>query len=226
AGVVLAYGCYHRYRYEAYDPRRLAAGDDATMDVLVPVDGRTQLWSSKRYNAMAAATGQYPVIDIPMRIGDVSSYPREILDLDGHHVPDAARLFTDLDTQTLSVSDVGNVEFSMDSRQIDSMSRARSFSYGAAVSVGVEFDGGFAGVGTDATAGAEWFSSDGYTVSVGEGRSFRGSVPPIVDNPNTPEDEFARNQYRFTPYMYQHRYIDHHGQEAHFLVINYAVSDR
>ncbi|MEM9695367.1 MAG: EB domain-containing protein [Myxococcota bacterium] len=223
AGVVLACGCYHRYRYEAFDPRRVIGGNGQFMDVMVPVGGATQLWSSKRYNAVAAATGKYPVINVAPRIGDVSSYGRELLDLDGNRVPEADLVFDEFDTY--SVSDVGNVSFSLSAREISSSSSSRSITYGASLSVGVGFNLGPVEAGVDVTGSVSWGSIEGYSVLIGQGQTFSGSAPPIPDNPATPEDEFELNRFSFTPFVYRHRYIDYLGEEAGFYVINYAVSD-
>ena len=65
--VTLAWGCFNAYVYEVEDPSGvLGTGADGEQFVMtVPVDGSVSLWSTTRYNAMAEAVGNLPVIDWP-----------------------------------------------------------------------------------------------------------------------------------------------------------------
>jgi len=215
AAVITSCGCYHRYRYETNDPNDLLGGSGQTMDVFIPVGGQTQLWSSKRYNAMAEKSGRAPVVNVPVRVGDVSSYPTEMLTLDGQPVAEEDMVFTDL--PNFQVSDVGYVSFRVKVGESESNAQATTTTMGARTSFGLF------GAGIDAS-----FSlgvGQGYSVSIGSESLFSGGVPPIPDDPNTPEDEFLLNRYAFTPNIHRQKYINHHDEEASYYVMSFAVSD-
>ncbi|MBW2453956.1 MAG: VCBS repeat-containing protein, partial [Deltaproteobacteria bacterium] len=110
APVIMSCGCYHKYQYITDDPAGTIGGSNQTVDIYVPVGGQTQLWSSKRYNAMAEATGwAVPKIEIPIRVGDVSSYPNTLQTLEGAPIPTEDILFPF--TPSYQISDVGFVSF-------------------------------------------------------------------------------------------------------------------
>src|SRR6185436_3204809 len=109
AAVALSCGCYHSYTYELSSPSM--SGNGQKVVVLVPVGGETLLWSSKRYNAMAKAVGNLPVIDVPMTVGDARSYPTAPQRADGTPIPAADMVFTS--QPATRVSDVGDTEWSL-----------------------------------------------------------------------------------------------------------------
>ncbi len=215
AAVILSCGCYHRYRYETLDPNNLIGGTGQTMDVFIPVGGQTQLWSSKRYNAMAKKSGRAPVIDVPIRVGDVSSYPNEMLTLGGQPVAEEDMVFTDV--PDFQVSDVGYVSFRMKVGESESNSEATTTTVGAKTSFGL--------FGNGIDANFNLGVGQGYSVNVGAESFFSGGVPPIPDDPNTPEDEFLLNRYSFTPNIHRQKYVNHNDEEASYYVMYFAVGD-
>jgi len=62
-----------------------------------------------------------------------------------------------------------------------------------------------------------------YSVSIGKETEFIGGVPPIADDPTTPEDEYAKYGYSFTPLVYRESYVDRSGKPGGYYVLNYAV---
>jgi len=63
----------------------------------------------------------------------------------------------------------------------------------------------------------------GYGITVGEYVQFGGGVPPIPDNPDTPEDEYEAYRFSFSPYVYRETYSDSEGHDAGYYVLNYTV---
>jgi len=215
AAVVMSCGCYHRYRYRTEDPEDLMGGTGQLMDLYIPVGGQTQLWSSTRYNAVAASVPDLPPIEVPVRVGDPGSYPTELLTLDGAPVPEEDLLFSEL--PQYNVSDVGYVSFFLTAEESETNSVAQTTTFGTEASFGA--------FGASVEVNADVSQSTGYALTVGRSQIFAGGIPPVPDNPDTPEDEFLVNQYAFTPYIYRHRYETSAGEEAGFYVLTFAVAD-
>jgi len=214
APVVMSCGCYHRYQYELDDPANLLGGSGQTVDMYMPVGGQTQLWSSKRYNAMAAATGTLPEVLVPVRVGDETSYPNAPQTLDGQPIHPDDMLFPE--TPSYQLSDVGFVSFWLQSGEIVSNEVAESTTIGITGS----FGGGVVEVNTDVSVGV----TQGYSISVGKSTLFAGGIPPVPDDPNTPEDEYEVHRYSFQPFVYRQRYTDANGEEAGMYVMHFAVN--
>ena len=214
--VTLACACYHAYYYEVHDPsNRLGQSVDREQFVMVlPVGGTTTVWSSKRYNAMAERVGNLPIVEIPYIIGDPSSYPAGPQKADGSPIPTDDFVFPQV--PSLLVSDVTNVGFWLSVGQMETNEVARS------TSIDVYGELGLGGFKFGATAGAGWGSS--HAVTVGEEAIFSGSVPPIFDDPKTPEDEYLEYAFAFSPYVYRERYTDEAGNEAAYYVMSFAVA--
>ena len=214
--VMLSCACYHAYYYEVHDPsNRLGQSVDREQFVMVlPVGGTTTVWSSKRYNAMAERVGNLPIVEIPYIIGDPSSYPAGPQKADGSPIPTDDFVFPQV--PSLLVSDVTNVGFWLSVGQMETNEVARS------TSIDVYGELGLGGFKFGATAGAGWGSS--HAVTVGEEAIFSGSVPPIFDDPKTPEDEYLEYAFAFSPYVYRERYTDEAGNEAAYYVMSFAVA--
>ncbi len=215
APVIMSCGCYHRYRYQTEDPANLIGGTGQVVDIFIPVGGQTQLWSSQRYNAMAEAMGTLPKIEIPVTVGDPSSYPAEPQSLDGHPIHPDDMVFENV--PAYQVSDVGFVNYWLVRGETETNSVAEGVSFGAKASFGVFGNG----VDIEGRVG----QTAGYSLSIGKSQIFAGGVPPVPDDPSTPEDEFLLNRYSFTPYVYRHHYVDSGGQDAAYYVMNFAVGD-
>lgn len=213
APVVMSCGCYHRYKYVTDDPSNLIGGTGQTVDIFVPVGGQTQLWSSKRYNAMAAVTG-LPIIEVPIRVGDVDSYPAQLQTLDGLPVPAEDMVFPML--PEFQISDVGFVNFWLVAGESETNDVASSTTLG----VNASFGAGVVSVNTDISVGV----TQGYSITVGKDQIFAGGVPPVPDNPDTPEDEFEVHRYSFMPGVFRQHYTDKHGDDAAYYVMSYAVA--
>ena len=228
--VILGCGCYNEYQYDVDDPKgRLGkAVENGTFSVFIPIGGQTTMWSIKRYNELAAASnGELPVIQGSPRIGDVSSYPTTPQTIDGKPIPAADLVFED--PPSFRVSDVGSVSFSFDmsKSKTDSTSTSESKSNGWSVGVNVGFTIPIINVGASVGASVSGDVStsigNGYSLTMGNSTSFSGSVPPIRDNPATPEDEFAIHGYSFTPYVYRAHYVTKEEQDAGYFVVTYTV---
>jgi hypothetical protein len=79
---------------------------------------------------------------------------------------------------------------------------------------------GALGVKFGATLGASWGQS--FAVTIGNAASFSGAVPPIPDDPHTPEDEYQTHGFSYTPYVYRETYGTGDDKSGYY-VINYAV---
>jgi hypothetical protein len=214
APVVMSCGCYHRYRYQTEDPAGLIGGSGQVVDIFAPVGGQTQLWSSLRYNAMADAVGTLPKIEVPIRVGDEKSYPTTELSIDGWEIDPDDMVFPE--TPSYQVSDVGFVSFWLIAGETVTNEVAQKTTLGAKGSLGA----GIVGFDTDVSVGV----SQGYSVSVGNSTLFAGGIPPVPDDPNTPEDEFEVFRYSFHPYVYRQKYVDAFGEEAGYYVLHFSVS--
>lgn len=213
APVITSCGCYHRYKYQLDDPANLIGATGESVDILVPVGGQTQLWSSKRYNAMAKATGLYPEINVPIRVGDTESYPVSPETLDGQPIPAEDMLFPE--TPTYQISDVGFVSFWLQSGETVSNEVAETTRLGVQSS----FGGGIFEVNGEVIAGV----TQGYSISVGKSSLWAGGIPPVPDNPDTPEDEYELHRYSFQPFVFRQRYVDVYGEEAAYMVMHFTA---
>jgi hypothetical protein len=213
AGVVLSCGCFHAYAYETDDPAGKVGGSGKEMRIFVPVGGQTGLWSSKRYAAMAEALGGLPEMTVPYRIGDVSSYPPAHQTLAGQPIPEGDRVFPE--PPSFQVSDVGTVGFWLTSTESEANTVAETTTIGLSGTLGA--------FGASVTGDINTGFAHAYTVTVGEEALFAGSVPPLVDNPDTPEDEFQTYRYSFSPTVYREHYADAAGEDAGYYVVTYAV---
>ncbi len=215
AAVVVSCGCYQQFQYDVEDPGHLLSkdADGKPMIVYIPVGGSTTVWSMRRYNALADALGTLPKMKIPYTLGDVSSYPTEPQRLDGTPIPPEDNVF--VDTKSVRVSDSATVSFSLSSSETTTNSTAVSTSISGTIGFGA------GPVNVSGTAGITY--GTGYDLSFGTSATFSGSVQPIRDDPNTPEDEFADNAYGFTPYVYKQRYLDPQQKESAFYVMVYAL---
>ena len=211
--VVMSCGCFHKYSYVTNDPANRIGGSGQTGDIYIPVGGQTTLWSTKRYNAMAEAAGDLPIMNVPVTIGDVSSYPETLQTLDGQPVPESDMLFPNL--TTYQASDVGFVSFWMVAGEQETNEVAEKTTLGVTGSLGV------GGVSVDAKVGVG--VAQGYSITTGKDVVFAGGIPPIPDDPETPEDEFKVHGYSFTPVVYRHHYTDAVGEDAAYYVMTYAV---
>jgi hypothetical protein len=214
AAVVLSCGCFHSYEYELDDPGNQSGGDGKRYLVLVPVGGQTTLWHSKRYNAMVEALGdKLPRVIVPHRVGDAMSYPTSPQTPDGEPLAADDLLFPQPATER--VSDVGDIGWNLNRQeeQTNEVATATTLDIESAVSVGGFTLGGNAGGGV----------GQGYSVSVGSYAEFLGGVPPIPDDPATPEDEYSTYAYSFTPLVYRRHYQDANQKDAAYYVLDYAV---
>jgi hypothetical protein len=80
---------------------------------------------------------------------------------------------------------------------------------------------GVGGVKFGAELGAGW--GKGYQIAVGQEALFGGAVPPMPDDPSTPEDEYASRAFSFSPYVYREHYTDAGGEDAAYYVLSFAV---
>jgi hypothetical protein len=213
-GVVMSCGCYHRYTYVLSDPAGKIGGDGKQMAVMVPVGGQTTLWSTPRYNAMAQAVGDLPQVNVPMTIGDPTSYPTVPTTLDGQPIPSNDMVFPD--PPLFTVSDAASVGWSLSTGTSTTNDDTTSTAIGVGVSFGIA---GLVSVGVSENTS----SGSSYSVTVGKDVSFSGSVPPLPDNPNTPADEYKQFGFSFKPVVYRQHYTDGDGNDAAFYVITYVV---
>jgi hypothetical protein len=214
AGVVMSCGCYHRYRYETEDPADRIGGSGQIVEIFIPVGGQTLMWSSKRYNAAAAALGTMPPIDVPLRIGEPGSYPATPTTLSGEPIPQEDLVFPDV--PAYPVSDVAATSFWLSASESETNEVAESIEMGVSGSIGA------LGAEVEVSAGVGF--STGYAITVGSEATFSGDIPAIFDDPATPEDEYSVNRYNFTPHVYRHHYLDQQGEDAGYYVLTFSVS--
>ncbi len=212
-GVVLSWGCFHTWTYTVHDPDSLLPGSDGEPVLLaVPVDGGTALWSTPRYNALAAAVGG-PKVEIPYEVGRPETYPTSPEDIDGKALDEDDLLFTD--TTWFEASDIGLVDWF--STVGESTTNEKVIGYSKSTDASVLVGTGYVGIGYDKGA------SKGYALSVGEKATFYGGIPPIVNDPETPEDEYAEHRFRVSPLTYLDTWTGDDGEDNPIYVNTYVV---
>ncbi len=213
--VALHWGCFDAYVYEIEDPHGLV--DDSAQGenfvLTVPVGGSVSVWSIGRYNAMAEAVGDLPIIEVPYEVGVVEDYPSEPETIEGDSIPDDDMIFPD--EQWFIAPDVGSISFwrSIDESVSERTSMDTSLGLSASVTV----------AGIKVGGGAEMGWGQGYSLTVGRSAIFAGSVTAVPDDPSTPEDEYNLYTYRFSPLVYRHWYDNGTDQEAAFYVMSYVA---
>jgi hypothetical protein len=220
--VTMTCGCFHGYKYRIEDPAGMLGdgGDQEEFILMVPVGGSELLWSTRRYNAMAEAVGNLPIMEIPYQLGNPDSYPPGPEKLDGSPIPAEDFVFTE--PPSILVSDAGSSGFRMSVGEDTTNSVSMSTSIGFRVDVSSEIPIIGGGVKFGADLGVGW--GQGYSVRVGESAFFGGNLPPLPDNPNTPEDEYLDHAYTTMPFVYREHYTNANGEDAAYYVVSYAVA--
>jgi len=220
--VSLTCGCFHVYKYRIEDPAAaLGEGADQEEFVLtVPVGGTESLWSTRRYNAMAEATGDLPIIEVPYQVGNPDSYPTAPETLAGAPIPTEDFVFAEPPNILVSDAGVAGFRLSVEESQTNEVSMSTSISMRLDLSSEIPIIGG--GVNFGADLGVGW--GQGYSLTIGEGAYFWGSLPAIPDNPDTPEDEYLDHAFAMTPFVYRQHYSDPAGEDASYYVLSYAVA--
>jgi hypothetical protein len=215
--VVVGCSCFHSYVYELVDPSNHAGGSGHRLTMVVPVGGQTTVLSTPRYNALAKHAGKLPEIQVASQIGEPKSYPSSPTKLDGSPVQPDEHVFPH--RPVLTVSDVGTVSFSL------GVGTSETNSQSLTTTVGVSGSLGALGVTFGASLGASWGRS--LAVTIGSGTDFSGDVPPIGDDPSTPEDEYQTHGFTYSPYVYRQPYtLPGAQQPSGFYVLDYAVGAR
>jgi hypothetical protein len=216
-GVVgLTCGCFHVYRYRMEDPGALLGdgGDGEEFVMVIPVAGTTTMWSTKRYNAMAEAIGNLPIIPKPSHtIGVVSSYPSGPQKPDGAPIPADDMVFREV--PSFLVSDVAQIGFWLSAGETTMNMTAVQTDF----SIGAELGLGPFSFGTDVGLGF----GRSYSLAVGNEALFGGTVPALADDPATPEDEYLQNAYSFAAYVYREHYEGPEGDDRAYYVLDYAA---
>jgi hypothetical protein len=212
--VAVTWACFHGYKYRVSDPRGVLSSDQGEFVVAVPVGGGTSLLSTARYNAMARAIdGNLPIVDVPFRAGHLEDYEREARTLDGQSIAADDLVFPN--PPTLNVSDVGSVSGFLSVGETEVTGTATTTDLGVTGSLGV------AGFTFGAGVGLGLGSS--YSLSVGDAAMFNVTIPPVPDNPATPEDEYAQHVHSVTPWVYRQRYENAAGEQAGYYVLTYSA---
>lgn len=211
--VVLSCACFHAYRYEVEDPAGRIGGNGGELVVVVPVGGRTTLWSTPRYNALAEALGDLPIIEHVPEIGSLEAYPSSPAKPDGTPLRPEDLAFPN--APSFLVSDAGRAGWWLSVIDTETNAAALETEIGVSSSIkiaGVKFGG-------EVAAGF----GKGYSLTVGREALFGGAVPSLPDLPSTPEDEYDANAYTFRPLVYRERYRNAAGEDSGYYVLSYSV---
>jgi len=215
--VVLSNACFHAYTYTVDDPfGKLGEkiNGDKKMSIFVPVGGQTSLWSLKRYNVLAERLGNLPKMAIPYKVGDPTSYPDKALTLGNKAIPEKDLLVSS--PKAYRTSDVAGVFWWV------GQGESRSQSVSTTTGIGVR--GGITAGPVSAELSLARSTTDSYSIQMGKDAMFGGSVPPIRNDVNTPEDESQLYGYGFSPIVYRERYKTKDGNEGGFYVVTYSVN--
>jgi len=218
AGVVVACGCFAAYTYEVEDPSGVSGGNREKFVVASPVGGQTTLWSSRRYNAIAAQLGYLPQVTVGHQIGDPTSYPNTYVTLEGGALNQADLVFPT--PPFFRTSDIGQVGWGLSADESETNGTNTSYNLGFSTTISLQI---MKMVGASGTLNLSRGWSNGSSVSLGKSISFGGNVPGIPDNPATPEDEYLVHGFAFSPYVYKQSYKDAAGSSAGYYVLNYTV---
>lgn len=236
--VVLGGACFHKYEYTVEDPANLLPEKDKVGDtfaVQIPVGGETTLWSTNRYNALAdaMADGRLPKIEIPFKMGDVSSYPTTPTTLDGKPIAEEDNVFPK--SPVIHSTDVAAPGFSLTTNKSETNGAATSFGMGQSMSAGISGKTGFKipiiNVGVDVSLSASKGQdesvglSKSYNITTGSSTTFGGGIQSVPDYPATPEDESTLYGYSFRPIVYRHHYTMQDGSPGAFYVMTYTVGE-
>jgi hypothetical protein len=207
--VLLANSCYHVYRYRLWDPKRkLGERVGEEMVIALPVEGYITSWSSKRYNAFAKLVGDLPIVGDTFEIGNLDAYPNTPMEPDGTPILPSQEVFDH--TPRFLASDAARNGWWLSSKEYDVRETQRHLRIETGASLSVPF--------------VKWLGARGVDSAIGLGASmsqevvFGGAIPPIGDDPKTPEDEFRTHNYSFTPLVYRKYY----GKDSYF-VLSYMV---
>ena len=212
--VVVSWGCFDAYTYVVEDPSGLVPGSEGeTIALTVPVDSGTAMMSTGRYNAIAEAVGDLPLIEVAYEVGTPFDYPETPETIYGEEIAEDAYVFPSVDWY--EVSDVGYVGWS--NSVSSSVTNSSAYSQTLGSSVGITVAGVSVGQNTSSTWG------QGYSLSLGNSAIFSGDIPPLLDDPSTASDEYLDGFYRVAPVVYMQDYIDSNGNSSAFYVQTYAV---
>jgi hypothetical protein len=213
--VTVSSGCYNTYHYMIEDPMGRFGKNGEELVVMAPVGETTITWSTRRYNAMAEALGNLPLVEIPYEIGNPDSYPNEVVKPNGDPVPAEDQLFVDL--PSFLVADLGEVNIVL------AASESQTVGQNQTISLDISQHLTFGGMVT-ITASRGVSEGFGYSITTGSNIAFAGKIPPIPDNPATPEDEYEKYAFETKPFVYIERYKDDEGVEQGYYVLSFAVS--
>jgi len=215
-GVVLSWGCFDGYEYTVDDPSDHLGGVHGENLVLtIPTGGGSSIWSTPRYNALAALSENLPEMEIPYRVGKVDTYPTSPEKLDGSRLKNKDMLFPE--PPLVIASDVSRVSWT--TRVSESETNSVNTDIDVSTNAGVTVGGVSVGVGASAGFGS------GYSITVGEEARFNGTLPPLPDDPSTPEDEYSAHAYGLMPYVYVQDYETADGNEVGYYVQTYTVEE-
>lgn len=217
--VVIAGGCYHRFDYAVEDADDILAIGTDTLQTFVPVGGETSLWSTRRYNALvdAIGDGRLPKVNIPMKLGTVSSYPAEPTTLEGTPIASEDLVFPDpLVTRS---SDIGSVAFNMTVNESTTNTDATAFNYSKSHTI----SGNIGVISGQVTQDVNWGLDQSYSVTLGTSATFSGQIGPVRDDPSTPANEATVHGYSFNPVVYRQHFTSGEDKEGAYYVMTYTA---
>jgi hypothetical protein len=213
--VQAVFNCFQQYRYELVDSGGVidfGQGDTPEdMIITIPVESAITLLSTTRWNALAEALGNLPVIQVPHQIGDPTSYPNQLVTLEGEPVPPQKLVVPS--PPRYVVGEVGFVGFWLALWEMVADIELTTMEYGGMIAPQV----GWFEVGVQYNQARQRESF----VELGTEVVFGGQTPTLPDDPTTPEDEFALGLYTFAPIIYRENYTDAAGKESQYYVYHF-----
>jgi len=191
--VMMSWTCYDAYSYALEDPSGILGGPELQeITVNVPRHIGRVMWAVERYNRRAPELG-LTSIAVGVEAGDPSSYPTRLESVFGSSL-DREALVTP-DPYVLGVSDSirvsGFYEYSTEDWNTGETSTGFNLTANTTA----------AGVTVEAAIGVTGSSS--HTLRIGNTTKFTFGVGPVVDDPDTPLDEYDRYSYQFSPFVYR-----------------------
>ncbi len=192
-GALLTWTCYDSYAYDLSDKGRLLSDSEQQIVTLnVPRYVGRALWSIERYNAWARDGGS-PELAPGVRSGHPETYPTQYEDVYGNPIESDwlvvdPEVFIAPDTTRL----MGLFEISSAVEDVDKLEMGYSVT-AKAMAGGYEVQGAVGVTG-----------STTHALRVGELTRFSYGLGPVLDDPETPLDEYDRYAYQFSPFLYRH----------------------
>lgn len=209
-GVLLSWTCYDGYIYDVYDPAGiLGDSSHSEFSITIPRHVGNVFWTLDRFNSLSHEHGLEPIA-AGIVAGDPSTYPSTMQDVYGNGLEADDLVIPDPYIFGASDSAMLIGYYRLQEISINEETLTTGFNVSGGVTVGP--------VTFDAMMGIE--SAWTHAVWVGDRTKFTFKAGPVIDDPETPVDEYFSYYYEFSPFVYRHSTDD----MAYYAIYHYVSS--